>query len=346
MNRRLAPVTSYRPCLSRGCCQCEALYADGSVAIGFTTEHPRACFHAHAALFHQPFPENVGTHPRSFSHEADSSSEFLRLQPPPSPFGNSNTCQGFCPLRDITAGRPQPRGFLNPRSVPSSGDHSLSTVCSALQLVSLFHPTAAFRTLARSGVWPLHAGFDLVGRSCPLVVGARFAHRRIDGHDPSPSTSRLCSTRSRDPLVRWLSLASDRSPHRVFCSSRRSPDHCPRFTRRQTLMTLTQPNEKPRKTRSLTRTSSPSAPWRPGVWPSHPERRDCRPARAFEPSQNSLLSRECLGPETFSTLLRGAEHIRFQNLQHVSSKSPQHLQPSRTFHASASRASTPTNPKI
>jgi hypothetical protein len=47
------------------------------------------------------------------------------------------------------------RGFPCPRYVPSSGVLSLSTVCSALLLVSLFHPTAALRALAHSGVWPL-----------------------------------------------------------------------------------------------------------------------------------------------------------------------------------------------
>jgi hypothetical protein len=194
MNRRLAPVTRCRPCLSRGCCQCGALYAGDATAIGFTVKRSTGLFPcSFGRVVHQPFPENVGTHPRPFSLETDSSSEFLRFNHCSCLSARAMTCQGFCPLHDTTAARPLIRGFPSPRCVPSSGVHNLSTVCSALQLVSLFHLTAASRTFARSGVWPLHTGFDLIGRSCPLAVRTRFAHRRIGCHDPSPSASRLRS---------------------------------------------------------------------------------------------------------------------------------------------------------
>jgi hypothetical protein len=46
----------------------------------------------------------------------------------------------------------------NPHDVPSSGAHSLSTVCSAPRLAGLFHPTTESRTHSRPGVFPLHAG--------------------------------------------------------------------------------------------------------------------------------------------------------------------------------------------
>jgi hypothetical protein len=59
-------------------------------------------------------------------------------------------------------------------------------------------------------------------------------------------------------------------------------------------------NSKPRK-RDLLPCRSPSAHSQPGVWLSHPERRDCRPARASEPSQNLLLSRDgCLSSKKLS----------------------------------------------
>jgi hypothetical protein len=49
------------------------------------------------------------------------------------------------------------RGFPGPRFVPSPGDLSLPTACSALWLVSLFHPTAASRTLPFRGFAALHS---------------------------------------------------------------------------------------------------------------------------------------------------------------------------------------------
>jgi len=59
---------------------------------------------------------------------------------------------GFGPPLDITVARQPAQGFPCPRFVPSSGDRSLTTVCSAPQLAGLFHPAAKFRTTARSGV--------------------------------------------------------------------------------------------------------------------------------------------------------------------------------------------------
>ena len=123
----------------------------------------------------------------------------------------------------------QARGLPHPRYGPSSGDHSLSTVFSALQLVSFFHPTAASRALPVQGFRRSAQPPSLIGRSCPLVVAARSAHRRIGCHGPGASTSRLFSMQSRESWDRRLDLARDRSPLQVSCSSRSSLDRCPRF---------------------------------------------------------------------------------------------------------------------
>jgi hypothetical protein len=59
---------------------------------------------------------------------------------------------GFLALVATSPGRVHCElGIPTPCSVPSTGDHSLSTVCSALRLRGLLHPRAAFRAYARSG---------------------------------------------------------------------------------------------------------------------------------------------------------------------------------------------------
>lgn len=124
------------------------------------------------------------------------------------------------------------RGFPSPRYVPPPGVHNLSTAFSALQLVGMFHPTAASRT-SHSG--PVQ-GFSLSAqppsffrRSCPRAVDAWAAHRRIGCHEPCLSTSRHCSMQSRVPRARRLGLTHDRSPPRVSCSSRFHPGRCLRL---------------------------------------------------------------------------------------------------------------------
>jgi hypothetical protein len=107
-----------------------------------------------------------------------------------------------------------------------------------------------------------------------------------------------------------------------LCSSRWSPDRCPRITREQTLTTLAAEQKTTQARFLLCR--SPPALSQPGVWLSHPERRDCRPARASEPSQNLLLSRDgCLSSKNFQHL-RSEEprHFRFRNRPHPGSKEP------------------------
>jgi len=125
------------------------------------------------------------------------------------------------------------RGFPRPRCVPSSGVLSLSTVCSALKLAGLFHPTAASRTFPVQGFCRSAQPPSLIRRSCPHAVGARSTHRRIGCHRPDAPTSRLFSMQSRVSRVRRLDLAPDRSPPRVCCSQRCSSDHHVRFPERE-----------------------------------------------------------------------------------------------------------------
>jgi len=191
-----------------------------------------ACFHARrCAVRFDRYLRSYGTLPRPFSLETGSSSEFLWCN------HRSRLSTKAIPARVSalsTTSRPsvhQLRGFPSPRFVPSSGVHSLSTVCSALSLGGLFHPPAALRTSPVQGFRRSAQPPSLIGRSCPLAVVARFAHRRIGCHDPRVSTSRLFSTQSRESRDRRLSLTNDRSPHRFLRSSRSLPGRCPRFPR-------------------------------------------------------------------------------------------------------------------
>jgi hypothetical protein len=157
------------------------------------------CFHARrCAILFNRLLGSCGTIPRSFSLEARSPSEFLRI--------NHRFCLSARALPTrvsaLIATSLQrvylARGFPGPRYVPSSGDHSLSTVCSALQLVSFFHPTTASRALPVQGFLRSAQPPSLIGRSCPHAVGSWPAHRRIGGHGPSASTSRPSSMQSRE----------------------------------------------------------------------------------------------------------------------------------------------------
>jgi hypothetical protein len=121
------------------------------------------------------------------------------------------------------------RGFPSPRYVPSAGVLSLSTVYSALQLVSLFHPTAALRALLVQGFGRSAQPPSLIGRSCPLAAGPRPAYRRVGCHGSRSSTSRLCSMQSRESQDWRLDRTNDRSPLRVLCSFRSPPCRCPRL---------------------------------------------------------------------------------------------------------------------
>jgi len=98
---------------------------------------------------------------------------------------------GFLALVATSPGRVHcERGIPTPCSVPSTGDHSLSTVFSARRLRGLLHPRAMFRASSRSGVCrsraarPGSSPFDY-----PHAVSAR-ALARIS-RPVLPGTSRL-----------------------------------------------------------------------------------------------------------------------------------------------------------
>lgn len=134
---------------------------------------------------------------------------------------------GFGPLLDITVARQPTRGFPNPRFVPSSGSHSLSTVYSALQLAGLFHPAAELRTAVPFRGFPLYTAVPSHRRTLPprrwnkaRSPASRLPHTRL------PDLEALLRAEPR-AAGSVISLAASRSPHRVSrssrCSSRRRP---------------------------------------------------------------------------------------------------------------------------
>jgi hypothetical protein len=180
-----------------------------------------ACFHAHrCAILFNRFLGSCGTIPRSFSNEARSPPEFLRINHRPSLSTRALPTRVSALIATSLWCVYLARGFPSPRYGPSSGDHNLSTVCSAPKLVSLFHPTTASRALPVQGFHRSAQPPSLIGRSCPHAVDPRTAHRRIGCHGPSASTSRPFSMQSRVSRARRLNLTRDRSPLRVCCSSR------------------------------------------------------------------------------------------------------------------------------
>jgi len=139
------------------------------------------------------------------------------------------TCQWVSfPLRDIT--RKQRRFFAEPPALhfaPSSGFHSLSTVCSALELAGLFHPAATSRVIFRSGAsLPPQPPF-LIGRSfppCHCCIAAPTHGPTFAGSPVSPRAmplsfeASICARpRSSGPVIH---LARSRSPLRISRSSR------------------------------------------------------------------------------------------------------------------------------
>jgi len=89
------------------------------------------------------------------------------------------TCQGFCPHRDVTKVRLLTARLPKPRYVPSTGVHSLPTVCSAPWLRGLFHPRAAYRARPVQGVLSPRSATRLVAGSCPLAVVTTDARRTL-----------------------------------------------------------------------------------------------------------------------------------------------------------------------
>lgn len=102
------------------------------------------------------------------------------LLAPPDPVRAEPPARVLGPRHDITGARPLPRGIPSPRYVPSTGDRSLSTVCSTRRLRGLLHPRAMFRASSRSGVRRSRAARpgSSPGR-CPLAVGGARPHEDL-----------------------------------------------------------------------------------------------------------------------------------------------------------------------
>jgi hypothetical protein len=93
---------------------------------------------------------------RSFTSSArSSSSEYLRYRTCREPFGSKLAYPGFCPSsRPLRSASTCREHIPSARYVPPSDFLSPSTVCSAVRLVGLFHPTATCRVVYRSGASP------------------------------------------------------------------------------------------------------------------------------------------------------------------------------------------------
>jgi hypothetical protein len=112
---------------------------------------------------------------RSFTSFArPSSSEFLCFRTCPLPFGEELAYQGFRPSsRPDRSASTHHEHIPSARYVPPSGFHSPSTVCSAVRLVGLFHPTATSRVVCRSGASPPVQPFSPHREELPPCRSAR-----------------------------------------------------------------------------------------------------------------------------------------------------------------------------
>lgn len=95
----------------------------------------RSSFEDPRLLPDQPSPDTFASG-SFFLDDGPLQSSFARL-PPADLSAADATYQGSSPLRDITGSVYLPREFPGSHYVPSSGFHSLSTVCSAIRLRGL-----------------------------------------------------------------------------------------------------------------------------------------------------------------------------------------------------------------
>jgi hypothetical protein len=127
----------------------------------------------------RPIVHRTFYRPACSLHVRVASSKLLRAHPLPEPFRGGRTCQGFCPHRDITKVRPLTVRLPKPHYVPSTGDRSLSTVCSTPWLRGLFHPRATYRARPVQGVLSPRSATRLVAGGCPLAVATFNARRTL-----------------------------------------------------------------------------------------------------------------------------------------------------------------------
>jgi len=128
------------------------------------------------------------------------------------------TCQGFCPHRDMTKVHLLTARLPKPRYVPSTGNRSLTTVCSTPWLRGLFHPRAAYRARPVQGLLSPRSASRLVAGGCPLAVATIDARRTLRVRRPHRSCLDLeafirAESRARLPgdQPEWRSLPSSGS---------------------------------------------------------------------------------------------------------------------------------------
>lgn len=174
----------------------------------------RACFHARARPVLLDRPPGVSTQLHSSCCVA--SSERLRDSSAP-PFRAERPARVSSLVTTSLERVHQSRGLPGPRSVPSSGVHSLSTVCSARELRGLFHPRAVFRDCRPFRGFSLRVARRSRRASLPPCRWRPGARPDLSIRRPRPeaSASRLPSTRRRVRTGSVLSLTGGRSPLRV-----------------------------------------------------------------------------------------------------------------------------------
>lgn len=183
--------------------------------IGSPRPWAGACFHAraHTRIDRPPDVRRLV----SFLRVAYRLFRAPSRQPPPVPFRVGLTAWVSAVFATSPGGVHIPRG-VQPRFVPSSGFHSLSTAFSAPWLRGLFHPRAAY-TVHRpvQGLLAPRSASALVGRRCPPAVRPPLTRPalRPDVHQAEASTSRPLSARSSVRTGSVMSLADGRSPPRV-----------------------------------------------------------------------------------------------------------------------------------
>jgi len=134
-------------------CQREGLYADGHAALWVRCAgylRPVSKPPMTSPINRPPTPKCAGSSSKLAALFRVPTSRF-----PPLAFQREALpTQGFVPLRGMTGRVHSPRGFPEPRYVPPTGFHSLSTVYSASSVTGLFHPADHVQDSRVQGLLP------------------------------------------------------------------------------------------------------------------------------------------------------------------------------------------------
>jgi len=214
-------------------------------------------------------------HPSSHT----TSSEFLRFDSSPSPFGGSSTSPRFLPSsRHHPSAATYREGIPFPRYVASAGFLNLSTPCSALGLAGLFHPAATSRVPPVQGLLSSRSHPSSSEGACPHAVEPSTTHQL------APAATVL-GPRLRGLYPREIAFAppplfttTEAAPLIEFISSR------PSTSRRGPSLPGTSAHDVDSKNlrfRARLQSSSPACPPREASTATSPRR---PPARGFEPT--------------------------------------------------------------